>query len=86
MGGAEALHRRTVRHELAPDAWRPTDQERQRVIAPASRIIRRHVSADVADVDTIDAALIGTALLTIAVRSARTPKTTGGPADGSPAS
>ena len=74
MGGAEALHRRLAHRDLAADAWHPSEDERARLRRPTARIIARHVpNAELADADAIDAALIGATLLSIGLRSARSP-------------
>jgi len=70
-GGAGYLHQNVARgQELPGGAWRPTALERERIHAPAQRIIRRHTAEmGLVDADAIDAALVAAGLLRITTRS-----------------
>ncbi len=75
MAGAALLHKQVTKAPLRDDAWKPTDDERRRISNPAGRIINRHIDLDGADMDTVDAALIGTGLLSVTLRSTMGRKT-----------
>lgn len=67
--GMGTLEKRAKRLPEVDPRWKPTKEEREFVLEPAGRIVKRHVKAPAAAMDTIDGCLIGVGVGGFALRA-----------------